>query len=210
LKEGRMMRALSLLRPRRRAAGPGPSKAAALAMAGARWREIVQRLGPVGWCSAGAVALIAGAAVAARIELNADNARLADRLDELRSQADRVRSGASRYTNLDALSALSGQLPEAEELAAFIQEVHKSAQAYGVEVNHTEYRLQPTLANHAVRARLTMPAQGEYPALRRWLQSLLAKYPTASLDDLALRRAADGVGELEAHVALSITTRRKP
>jgi hypothetical protein len=163
-------------------------------------------VGPIGWGAAIVIlaAGISGPLLHARLE--ADNAALAQVVGQLHARAEDRRHHKGFGAGMDLASAIASQLPNADSSRAFIKDVQRLAEASGVEVDHSEYRLEPVLTQRAVRLRISLPARGEYPALRRWLQTLLAKYPSSSLDDLALQRAAEGAGEVDARVALSLTT----
>jgi hypothetical protein len=176
----------------------------------ARIAHALRRLGPIGWCAGAVIGLAATGAPLVRSHLNADNATLQRNVEELRAQAQRERTHAGIHAGLDPVSALASQLPAADVSRAFVKDVQDLADASSVDIERSEYRLEPLLGRRAVRLRISLPARGTYPALRHWLQALLAKYPSSSLDDLTLRRAAEGAGELDALIALSFTTSSAP
>ena len=51
---------------------------------------------------------------------------------------------------------------------------------------------------------ITLPVQGDYLAVREWLNLLLKKHPSLSLDDLDIRRAQVDSTLVQAKVVLSI------
>jgi Tfp pilus assembly protein PilO len=162
------------------------------------------RAGPVGWAGLAALLLAALLAGAARFELDPANQAAADELAQLQAQLKRASApGAALRNPTDAMGAVAGQLPAAEQMPAFIQDVQSRAQRGGVQIDRTEYRVQSALGRRALRLQLVMPAHGTYPQLRAWLESLLHEYSSAALDELSLRRQGEGGAQLDAHVVFS-------
>jgi len=170
----------------------------------ARILYLASRAGPAGWGGLAALLLAIGLALASHIQLDPGNRGASDRLEKLQAQlAKSLVPGAALRHPADAAAAVAGQLPAAEGMPAFIEDVQGRASGAGVQIDRTEYRVQSALGNRALRLQLVMPAHGTYPQLRRWLESLLHEHPSAALEELSLRRQAEGAAQLEAHVVLS-------
>lgn len=163
------------------------------------------RVGPIGWAGAGALGVALALAVVARLQVEpASRAALDERAVLERRLAKASAPDADLRNEADPAAAVAAQLPAPEQMPAFIHEVQERAAHEGVQIDRAEYRVQSALGKRALRMQLVMPAHGTYPQVRTWLQALLHEYPSAVLDELGIRRHADGVAELEAHVALSL------
>jgi hypothetical protein len=166
-------------------------------------RFVLRRLGVPG-CTGSALLLLC--AIALGVVLPAareDESRTGARLAALRSAAagHSARQGGSP---LESLSRLLQSLPPQERSSAFVSELESGARRHGVQFDRIEYHVQDTLGHEAQRFQVSLPARGDYPALRAWLEDLLHGNPSLSLDELGLRRLADGGEELEARVNLSL------
>ena len=111
------------------------------------------------------------------------------------------------YDAADPASAVLDQLPAADRFAPFVDALQAEAARRGVAIDRTEYRIQPVLGGRALRTQLILPARGDYPRIRGWLEGVLHDHPSASLQELALRRANDGAAMLEARVVIAFYTR---
>jgi hypothetical protein len=160
--------------------------------------------GPVGWTGLGAIVLALALAAVSRFQLDPTIQADTGELAQLQVQLARASApGAPLRDPLDAIGAVADQLPAAERMPAFIQDVQDRAQHGGVRIDRTEYRVQSALGKRALRLQLVMPAHGTYPQLRRWIESLLHEHPSAALDEVTLRREAEGAVQLESHVVFS-------
>ncbi len=170
----------------------------------ARLLYLGSRAGPIGWAGLGTLLLALLLVGVSRFELDPANQTVIDELARLEVQLAKASApGAALRNPSDALAALAGQLPAAEQMPTFIEDVQNRAQRGGIQIDRTEYRVQSALGSRALRLQLVMPAHGSYPQLRTWLEALLHEHPGAALDELSLRRQAEGAPQLEAHVAFS-------
>ena len=162
------------------------------------------RAGPVGWAGFGALLLALALTLASRLELDPANRAATQVRAELAAQLAKASSpGAALRDVADPTAAIAGELPAAGQMPAFIHDVQDLASHNSVQIDRTEYRVQSALGKRAQRLQLVMPAHGTYPQLRTWLEALLHDYPSAVLDELSLRRQADGATQLEARVVFS-------
>jgi hypothetical protein len=167
-------------------------------------------IGWIGW--AGVAALLAGiGAIAIGLPLaQRASARQLDEIAGLQAQLALQSDPRTARHERDPRGALVAVLPPARAVAEFVAAIQRRADAQSVQIDRTEYRVQPALGHAAERYRLHFPAHVDYPHLRVWLEGLLHDYPNLSLDDLSLRRAADGGEELEASIGLSFLARESP
>lgn len=173
----------------------------------ARLWFLASRTGAVGAAGAACTAAALALVLIAHLQLAPANRANAAELDPLRAQIAKASApGAALIDPADAVAAVTGELPPPDRIAAFIEDVQADAVHGGVQIDRTEYRMQSALEKRALRLQLVLPAHGSYPQLRAWLQKLLQAYPTAALDELSLRRQAQGAAQLEAHVVFSFYT----
>jgi hypothetical protein len=163
----------------------------------------LQQLGVAGWIG---LILLSGAVLvyASRPVLEREALTTAAQIERARGQLDAARARASvPRTPTDAQTMLAG-LPGADTLPAFIETMQDEAVRRGLQIDRAEYRQSGTAA---LRVQVLLPVRGEYPALRRWLETLLYRHPSLALDELGLRRVADGGSTVEARVSLSFYAR---
>jgi hypothetical protein len=170
----------------------------------ARLLYVGSRAGPVGWVGVGAMLLALAMFGASHLQLDPGNRAAIEDIAQLQAQIARASApGAALRNPTDAMAAVAGQLPAADQVPVFIQDVQNRASRGGVQIERTEYRMQSALGNRALQLQLVLPAHGTYPQLRTWLESLLHDHPSAALDELSLRREHDGTAQLEARVIFS-------
>ncbi|HUN92470.1 MAG TPA: hypothetical protein VMU33_10460 [Burkholderiaceae bacterium] len=172
-------------------------------------RDVAQRLGAPGVAASVllVVALVLGAVVGPR--LAADNRAVSARIAELqaRGPAGGAAATGTPFDPLDPAAALVEQLPAADRFPAFVDALQAEASRRGVAVDRTEYRMQPLVGQRVLRAQLVLPAHGGYVQVRGWLEAVLHDFPSASVQELALHRVADGAGDVDARVVLAFYTR---
>jgi len=170
-------------------------------------RFIAIQLGWPGWVGLGALfAGVAGVLIVAP-QLQSANAESATAIENLQRRIAQSRSPAAAQAERDPVGTLVAGLPPASAVAQFVADIQHRAELGAVQIDRTEYRVQPILEQTAQRYRLSFPANSDYPHLRVWLESLLHDYPNLTLDELSLRRAVDGGEELESHVSVSFLVR---
>jgi hypothetical protein len=170
-------------------------------------RFMAAQLGWPGWVGVAALLLgLAGLLVAAPQIERANGASAAD-IASLQQRLLQLRDPRRAQAAREPLAALVASLPPASEVPDFVAAIQRRAEDGAVQIDRTEYRVQPVLGHAAQRYRLSFPANADYPHLRNWLEALLHDYPNLLLDELSLRRAVDGGEELEAHVSVSFLVR---
>lgn len=142
----------------------------------------------------------------------------------LGSEPLRARASALEATH-SALRDRRDQAPDADELqrrklAAFyaslptgagaletITTIQRAADANGVTLAHGEYRLSRDGSAPMMRYQITLPARSDYPRLRSWLTDVMNAVPSASLDEISLRREDAANDTVEARVRLTLYLR---
>jgi hypothetical protein len=168
---------------------------------------VLRRLGPLGWVGLVALALAAAGIGLLAPQLQRANAQSAERIAALRTRLAQAQDPGAARAARDPVGALVASLPTAGEVPDFLAAIQKRAEDGAVQIDRTEYRVQPVLGQSAQRYRLSFPANADYPHLRSWLEALLHDYPNLILDELSVHRAVDGGEELEARVGVSFLVR---
>ena len=98
-------------------------------------------------------------------------------------------------------------LPSAGGALDAVAKIHGAASTHGVLLSHGEYRLVRDGSARLWRYQISLPARASYPHLRAWLADTLSAVPSASLDELSLRRADSSGDVVEALVRLTLYMR---
>lgn len=139
--------------------------------------------------------------------IEAAEARLAEsERDNRRAQIDRRLAQATpelaRLGQIEGFSdetRLHGDLGRLLELAA----------EGGLKLTTGDYRLLAGKEKLFDRYVLTLPVQGGYHELRRYLAALRAEFPAIAIEDVSLRRDNIGAGQVDAQLRLVIFSRRQ-
>lgn len=169
---------------------------------------VARRLGVLGW--AGVLLLVLAVLAAALVgpALRHQDAQARVELAALRERWAHLQAPADVLAARDPVAAFASSLPPSDAVPDFLAQLQKGADLGSVQIDRTEYRIQPALGGMAERIRMNFPAHVDYLHLRRWLEHLLHDHPSLTLDDLNLHRASDGGDELDAHIGLSLIARR--
>ena len=177
------------------------------------WRaRLVHALGSLRWPGWLALALLvaAGAVLAGTMALDTLEAQRESALATARQAYSQARAMPERSAANGDVEALLVRFEPQEKLADFVEELHRRAAQYKVGIDHAEYRAQADLRGRALRYEIVLPARGSYPNLRNWLTAVLHDHRGATLLEFSVRRAGEGVGQLDAHVRLAAYLRSAP
>lgn len=163
--------------------------------------------GPVLLVAAGVVtAVIWGVLVPAAERQSVQQQR---QLDEARRAAmdlpERPERSASPQVN--ALQAFENRLAGAEDIALLQKQLWQQAAAAGLELNKVDYRSEMDASGQFTRLSITLPVNGAYPGVRRFIFALMAQFPGLSLDKLDLKRSAVSAAQVEATMHLTLLGR---
>lgn len=107
----------------------------------------------------------------------------------------------------DPLATFESQLATAEDVTNLMIQVWKLGADAGLQMNKVDYRTEPDAAGGFERLSLTLPMTGAYPAVRRFVFSLMTDFPGLSLDKLDMKREQTALGQVETTVHLTLLTR---
>ncbi len=123
------------------------------------------------------------------------------------AHADRSRSSDPQETQRRQLTAFYAGLPTAAGALEAIAMIQRAADANGVTLAQGEYRLSRDAGAQLMRYQITLPARSDYPRLRAWLSDVMNAVPSASLDELSLRRDDAARDAVDARVRLTLFMR---
>lgn len=128
---------------------------------------------------------------------------------ELQGQAQR---GAKRreQTPTEQLAEFYRAFPNEKDLLSWMEKIFTLAQNQGISLDQGEYKLNRDKAGKLVRFQMVLPIKGEYPQIRKYLDSLLTEIPVVSLEHLQLERQKVGDPVLEARISLALYLEQEP
>jgi Tfp pilus assembly protein PilO len=130
------------------------------------------------------------------------------RLDAFRkAQAEAPVATAAAPLHVDALQAFEARLATPELQHQLQQALWQQAAANGLQLSKVDYRHEDDAPAGFTRLSITLPVNGAYPAVRKFLFSLLAQFPGLAMDKLSLKRVAGGTAQVEATVHLTLLVR---
>lgn len=103
----------------------------------------------------------------------------------------------------DPLAELHSRFPALETLPSQLERVHRIARSTGLQLRQGDYRLEVPPAG-LVAYRVSLPARGEYRALRTFIGAVLKEMPVAAVDRVRFERKKPGDAQLEAQIQLTL------
>jgi hypothetical protein len=137
---------------------------------------------------------------------------LRSELAGLRTQADaaqqklrvaRLAGTAAPATVAEQLRSFHAFFPRTDSLSHWLDKIHTIGRAAGLSIRSGEYRLERQ-ERAPWRYHVTLPVSGSYVQIRQFITFVLQEVPSASLDDVQLRREAGAGERLEARLRFSL------
>ena len=104
---------------------------------------------------------------------------------------------------VDALTELESRFPALESLPSQVERLHRIARSSGLQLQHGDYRLEVPPSG-LVAYRVSLPARGEYKALRTFVSAVLKEMPVAAVDRVRFERRKPGDAQLDAQIQLTL------
>lgn len=105
---------------------------------------------------------------------------------------------AAQLANFYAFFPVPATLPDS------VGQIHNAAQRAGLVLESGEYQMQHVPSERLVRYQVRLPVRGTYPQLRAFVAEVLSKVPSASLDDVLVKREGIGAPELDAKFTFTL------
>lgn len=96
------------------------------------------------------------------------------------------------------------RLPTLAERSDVLKALFDASTSSGFTLSQAEYQLQPNVHGGYYRLQMSIPVTTSYPKLRTFLDALLVSLPSASIDEIALRRETVSALAVSANLKLSI------
>lgn len=119
----------------------------------------------------------------------------------------RAMPDAAASERLDARERFMSTFPPAAQRQQRLGALWSLAREHGLAVRRSEFRAVSDDALGLARYRITLPLEGPYPALRRFIEQALLQDAALSLDRLRLDRADAASPVLRAELQLSLWSR---
>jgi len=110
----------------------------------------------------------------------------------------------------EQLAEFYRQFPNDKNLLPWVEKIFTLAQSQKLSLDQGEYKVSSDKVGKLMRFQMTLPLKGEYPQIRKYLDSLLAEIPTVALEHLQLERQKVGVPVLEASIRLTLYLEQEP
>lgn len=154
--------------------------------------------------------VLAAAAWLAYRDIGQDTARQVKQLELARLHsliAERQQRAGKPLSQAERVSGFYQQLIQEQAYPQVLDFIYQAAAKESLQLDAGEYVLDKLVSGQLMIYRVRFPVQGEYGAVRRFINSVLATYPTISLDDAKLKREAVADAELEAELQFSLLLR---
>lgn len=158
-----------------------------------------------GWPGATALVLLslAGGAVGYEAHCREQESQAREQVRQLNARLHalgRTQVAVHTHTRADWLASL----PASEARQRRLADLLEAAIREGVNANHTDYKLSADQVAGLERLRISMPVQGSYEQIRRFISIALAQDSALSLDSLRLRRTSPQVSQIDAELVWSM------
>jgi Tfp pilus assembly protein PilO len=162
----------------------------------------------IGWPAIAAIAM----ALVALILFFAVAQPMRQELGTLRAQADaaqlKLRSGKLQASTApasvsDQLRSFEAFFPRPESLPHWLETIDRIGRGSGLVIRAGEYRLERP-ERSPWRYHMTLPVSGSYTQVRQFITFVLREVPSASLDDVQLRREPGAGDRVEARLRFSL------
>jgi len=91
-----------------------------------------------------------------------------------------------------------------DSLAAQLKTLYRVANEHHIAMPQGEYRLLPSRDTTLRQYQITLPIQGSYPAVRRFVGAVLQQVPVAALDQVTFERRNVGDVNVQARVQITL------
>ena len=104
----------------------------------------------------------------------------------------------------EQLAVFYRTFPDEKNLPSWLEKIFTMAHDQGISLDQGEYKVTSDRMGKLMRYQMTLPVKGEYPQIRKYLDSLLAEIPIVSLEHLQFERQKVGDPVIEAKIRLAL------
>lgn len=166
-----------------------------------RWHS--QRLLPrLGWPGMVAVALLVTSIPFYFSAIRPLQSNLDALKQNLEAARDPVKVDHSADTPMEQLDEFYRFFPSEEDSPRWLGKMVEIADKNGLVLNHGEYAVVRDSAGQLRRFKITLPVQGTYPQIRRYLAALIAEIPNMALENVQFERKDIEDKKLQARIRL--------
>jgi hypothetical protein len=168
-------------------------------MRGVDWLRYAQAW--LGWPGTAGIALLAGAALlyVAQVQpLQSDSLELQRQAEQM-AKAPPVTPDASLKA-----ATLSVSLPAAEQMPESVARMFSAARHAGLSLEQGVYRAASEKSSRLLRYQISLPVNGDYPAVRAFVAEALEREPSLALDSLRMKRDALDQGVVDADLRFTL------
>lgn len=177
------------------------------------WRRRTRVLGSLGWPVTVALALLAAnlafyfsVSVPARDEVKRLRAS-AEYVQAKKQRLARSRLATPPPTPASDLQRFNAFFPPAQEASKWIATVYAAARGEKLVLERGDYKGLRDVGVPLVRYQMTLPVKGTYPQIRRFVAEILEEIPSASIDDISIKRDKIGSEAVDARIKISLYMR---
>lgn len=136
------------------------------------------------------------------------------RLDEARQSVIKlqkhVQRDASSQAPAEQLAEFYRIFPNDKDLLPSMEKIFTLAQDQKISLDQGAYKVTSDKVGKLMRFQMSLSLKGEYPQIRKYLDSLLAEIPIVSLEYLQFGRQKIGDPALEARIRLALYLEQQP
>lgn len=158
-----------------------------------------------GWQAQAGLALLVfagGFGLLANLPVHAKAAQLRQQLSK--AEAVHVPDRAGARAAGDQYDEFYRRLPPRRSLPDMLGKIYRAADGNSVELAHGDYKFTPATLAHLAGLQVSLPVNGSYAQVKKFVVRVLNEIPTASLDELSFKRESTTATTLEARIRLTL------
>jgi Tfp pilus assembly protein PilO len=170
---------------------------------------VMRQIARAGWPGAVGAALLALCALFYYTQFQSQQQRIVKlerELTKLRAQQSQQDATPMRaaLTTDEQLAAFYAYFPSRAKTADILATLYAEAAKQSLRIDRAEYRAASDSVGKIMRYQITLPVQGSYPQIRRFVAGTLADVPVVSIENVQFQRQKAGDQTVEAKIRLVV------